>query len=247
MKSAKDIIMDTERPIKAYVVGDPGTGKSVFASTFPGKGFVFDFDNGIESYRGKDFDYESFTLDATGWVYFEKTLIEVKKAVLAGEYKTVVLDSTTTMTDLAMERAMQLDPKRSATNGPLWNVHYQMVKNLMEGRLRQIINMPCNVVVLGHLEVKMNQESGAVISIEPLLTGQLSTKIPGYFDEVYYTKIKQKEGKSIFQLQTVAKGFLKARSRLRGVEEYLEDFVPNDYPSIMKMLVDKSSKANAKK
>jgi len=168
--------------------------------------------------------------------------MQVKKDVAEGVYKTVIIDSTTTMTDLAMERAMQLDPKRSATNGPLWNVHYQMVKNLMEGRLRQIINLDCNIVVLGHTEVKMNQETGAVISIEPLLTGQLSTKIPGYFDEVYYTKVRVKDQKSIFELQTVAKGFLKARSRLRGVEEYLEDFVPNNYPDIMKMLRDKSAK-----
>jgi hypothetical protein len=222
--------------MKAYVVGDPGTGKSIFASTFPTKGFVFDFDNGIDSYRGKDFDYDSFKLDATGWIAFEKTLMEVRKAVDAGEYITVVVDSTTSMTDLAMERAMQLDPKRSPTGGPLWNVHYQMVKNLMEGRLRQIINLKCNIIVLGHLETKMNQETGAVIAVEPLLTGQLSSKIPGYFDEVYYTSIRQKQGESQFLLQTVAKGFMKARSRLRGIEKYLEDFVPNNYPAIMEMV-----------
>lgn len=240
MKNASDITPETSL-IKAYVVGDPGTGKSVFASTFPQPGFVFDFDNGIDSYRGKNFDYESFPLDPKGWILFEKTMKEVKKAVDEGVYKTVVLDSTTSMTDLAMERAMQLDPKRSATNGPLWNVHYQMVKNLMEGRLRQIINMQCNVIVLGHLETKMNMETGSVISVEPMLTGQLSTKIPGYFDEVYYTKTKQKDGKTIFQLQTVAKGYYKARSRLRGIEEYLEDFVPNDYSSIMEMVVKKTT------
>lgn len=235
MKNTSTLSPDTSL-IKAYVIGDPGTGKSVFASTFPSPGFVFDFDNGIDSYRGKDFDYECFPLDPKGWILFEKTLAQVRKDVAEGKYKTVIVDSTTSMTDLAMERAMQIDPKRSPTNGPLWNVHYQMVKNLMEGRLRQIINLPCNVVVLGHMEIKMNQETGAVIAVEPMLTGQLSTKIPGYFDEVYYTKTKQKEGKTIFQLQTVAKGYYKARSRMRGIEEYLSDFVPNDYSAIMEMV-----------
>lgn len=238
MKSARDIKPETSL-LKAYVVGDPGTGKSVFASTFPTPGFVFDFDNGIDSYRGKNFDYESFPLDPKGWILFEKTLKEVKAKVEEGFYKTIVLDSTTSMTDLAMERAMQLDPKRSATGGPLWNVHYQMVKNLMEGRLRQILNLSANVVVLGHLETKVNMETGSVISVEPMLTGNLSTKLPGYFDEVYYTKPKQKDGKTQFQLQTVAKGYYKARSRLRGIENFLEDFVPNSYPDMMEMVAKK--------
>lgn len=240
IQNAKDLHPDTSQ-YKVYVVGDPGTGKSIFASTFPTPGFVFDFDNGIESYRGKDFDYDSFPLNAQGWVQFEKTLAEVTKLVAEGKYLTIVVDSTTAMTDLAMERALQLDPKRSVTGGPIWNVHYQMVKNLVEGRMRQIINLPCNVVVLGHLEVKMNQETGSVISVEPLLTGQLSTKIPGYFDEVYYTSLKMKDGKSVFTLQTVAKGYYKARSRLRGIEEFLDDFVPNNYPSIMAMVKERMS------
>jgi hypothetical protein len=235
MQNAKDVSVENEF-FKCYVVGDPGTGKSVFGSTFPTPAYVFNFDNKIAAYRGKDFDYETFSLDPKGWVLFEKELMEVRKQVVAGHYKTVILDSSTSMTDLAMERALQLDPKRSATGGPLWNVHYQMVKNLMEGRLRQILGMQCNVVMMGHLEIKMNQETGAIIAVEPLLTGQLSTKIPGYFDEFYHTRVRLKEGKSVFELQTVAKGFFKARSGLRGIENFLDDYVPNDYNAIMAML-----------
>ena len=148
-KSSKDVTMETEFR-KTFVLGDYGSGKSVFASTFPTPGFVFDFDKGILLYRGSDFDYDQFELSGKGWTRFERTLPAVRKMVEAGKYKTVVLDSTTTMTDIAMERALQLDPKRTDEGGPIWNVHYQIVKNLMEPKLHAIMRLPCNIVMNGH-------------------------------------------------------------------------------------------------
>jgi hypothetical protein len=89
--------MDTEN-FKAMLVGTYGTGKSVFASTCPTPGFIFDFDEGIITYQGLDFDYEQYSDDWQGWVQFEKDLIQVKKKVIAEEYITVVVDSTSRMT-----------------------------------------------------------------------------------------------------------------------------------------------------
>ena len=182
MPSAKDVTVETEF-VKAMSVGDPGSGKSVFASSFPTPGFVFDFANGIVSYRGLDFDYEQYTLAPIGWTKFEQDLTRVKKEVKEGKYKSVIVDDLSAMTDLCMERAMQLDPKRSPTGGPVWNVHFMMVRNLMEGRLRQLIDLPANVLFIGHLNVERDEESGAIVKVQPMLTGQLAIKIPGYFDE----------------------------------------------------------------
>ncbi|HED37958.1 MAG TPA: hypothetical protein ENI76_06920, partial [Ignavibacteria bacterium] len=60
MPNAKDINIEEIPPLRVWVCGDSGTGKSVFASTFPTPGLVLDFDDGILSYRGKDFDYVQF-------------------------------------------------------------------------------------------------------------------------------------------------------------------------------------------
>ena len=46
MANAKDVDIDTEL-FKAMLVGTYGTGKSVFASSCPTPGFVFDFDEKI--------------------------------------------------------------------------------------------------------------------------------------------------------------------------------------------------------
>jgi hypothetical protein len=221
----------------------PRQSTSVFAASCPTPGFLFDFDDGAQIYRGRDFDYETFPLSATGWVAFEKTLREIKKDVEDGKYQSVIIDSTSSMTDVAMERALQLDPKRSATGGPLWNCHYMMVRNLMEGKLRQIINLPCNIIVVAHLQIIQDQETGAVLGAEPLLTGQLSKMIPGYFGEVYLSFSRQIAAKKLgekaeteFYLRTLPRGYYKARSRLSGIERLLPEELPNNFNALQKYL-----------
>lgn len=239
MPNAKDVSFDTTF-LKVFVVGDPGTGKSIFASSFPMPAYLFNFDDTILSYKGLDVDYEDYTKDAKGWVKFEKDFRELKKRHADNDfpYKTIIVDSTTSWTDLAMERAMQLDPKRSATNGPIWNVHFGMVKHLIEGFIRQLLEFNCNIVVIGHLAKQLDSDTGALISVEPMLTGTLSTKVPSYFDEVYYstTKTTRKNDKPVteFLLLTLAKGHLKARSRLSGITQALPAEIPNSYTELMK-------------
>lgn len=234
MPSAKDLTLDTTF-IKAFVSGPVGAGKSSFAATFPTPAFLFDFDKGAITFKGLDFDYEQYDISPTGWVKFEKDLKQLIEDVKAGKYKTVILDSTSALMDIAMERALQLDPKRSATNGPLWNVHYGMVKNLIEGKMRQLISLNCNILVLGHLKTKTD-EAGNVIEIEPLLTGDLSVRLPGYFDEVYIATTQLKGGKTEYVLQTGTKGLLKARSRISGREGNFPMFIPNSYSALMECI-----------
>lgn len=237
--SAKDVSIDTEH-WKVFLTGDYGTGKSVFAASCPTPGFVFDADDTMQSYRGRDFDYITFPLSAPGWVMFEKAVREVKEDVRAGKYATVVVDSTTSLTDIAMERAMSLDSRRTPEGGPIWNVHFMMVRNLMEGKLRQIISWPCNVVVIAHLYIEKDEKTGAIVGIEPLLTGQLSQMIPGYFGEVYCAFSKQvaakeagKPPETVYYLRTVPRGHYKARSRLSGIERLLPDEIPNNYQALI--------------
>ena len=232
MANAKDL-EPLESNFKIFVAGDPGTGKSRFGSTFPGPTFLFDFDKGALSYRGKDVEYEQYDRSPQGWVKFEKDCARIVKAARAGEYKTIIVDSTTALAELAMERALSLDPKRSATGGPLWNVHYGMVKNLVEGKLRQLIDVPCHVLMIGHLKFEYDSETGAVIKITPMLPGDLSIRFPGNFDEYYIATTKMVNQKTQYVLQTATRGLLCARSRISGEEKLLPDFMPNDFQELI--------------
>jgi hypothetical protein len=245
IQSAVEVTYGTEL-FKGLIVGDYGTGKSVFAASFPTPGFVFDFDKGIITYGkdncGGDWNYAQYPISPLGWVEFEKDLNIVEASVKNGEYKTVVVDSTSLMSTLAMEKSLQLDPKRSPTGGPLWNVHYGMVRNLVEGKLRKMLNWKCNFLILSHLEVVMDKETGAVIKIQPLLPGALSDLLPGYFDEVYVASVITEQNTPHYKIQTATRGHYKARSRASGKEGrlpmYLDHTNVNGYEMLMKALKD---------
>jgi hypothetical protein len=241
MPNAKDYTVETGF-LNIMVSGSYGTGKSTFLATAPTPGYVFDFDNQIAVYRGCDFDYGQFQLSPAGWAKFEVEFRKIKMAQKDGQFRSIIYDSTTGMIALAMERALSLDPKRSPTGGPLWNVHYQMVKNLVEGKIRQLLALPnCNHLLACHLKITQDMETGAIISIDPSLTGQLVNDVPAMFGEVYIAKTRQKGGKTQYKLQTVTKGHFKARSNLSGKVHLLPDEMENDYPTIIRTLKEKDN------
>ncbi|MFA5543025.1 MAG: AAA family ATPase [Anaerovoracaceae bacterium] len=246
MPNTKDTTFLTEN-LKIFLLGDYGTGKSVFASTCPTPGFLFDFDNRPLSYRGLDWDYESYEASGKSWVQFEKDITRVKDAVDQGKYKTAVLDSATAMTDVAMERALQIDPRRSDEGGPIWNVHYQIVRNLVEGKLHKFLSLNCNLVLIGHWKVDIDSKTGAILSIDPLLTGQLSTKVPGYFDEVYAAATKTGQSGTQYILRTVPRGLYKARSTISGPYKLLPEEIPNNYFALMQAMREARRKEAALK
>lgn len=255
MPNAKDVTIDTEW-LKVMSVGEAGTGKSSFAASFPTPGFIFDFGGEIISYRGKDFEYEQYDISAEGWRKYEKDFLTLSKCLkeetrfpfngskpVKERYQTVVIDNVSAMTDVCMTQALSLDPKRSPTNGPIWNVHYGLVKNLMEGRLRQLINLECNLVLISHLVVIKDQETGAVIGVEPRMTGDLSITVPSYFSEVYYhTTRKEAGGETKWVMQTIPIGRNHGRSRSSGVERLLPDLVENKYSEVMDYLTGRKKK-----
>lgn len=255
MPSAKDVGIDTEW-IKVMLVGESGTGKSTLASSFPTPGFIFDFGGEVVSYRGLDFDYEQYPISSAGWAKYEKDLKTLQKCLTdgtrfpdeegkqeKGQYQTVIIDNVSAMTDLAMERALQMNMKRSAVGGPLWNEHYGLVKNLMEGNLRRILNLNCNLVLIAHLHVITDQETGAVVGVEPRMTGTLSVEVPAYFSEVYYCTTKREGGDTKWFVQTVPIGRNHGRSRLSGKQRLLPDLIENDYNEIMAYLTGKKKKS----
>lgn len=254
MPSAKTVNVNTEW-LKIMSVGESGEGKSIFASSFPTPGFVFDFGGEIISYKGLDFDYEQYEVSAKGWGKYELDFGRLKKCLATGvrmpdeegiqlsdQYQTVIVDNVSAMTDLCMEKAMQLDGKRSPTGGPIWNVHYGMVKNLMEGRLRQLLNLECNLILIAHLET-IKDEEGAVIGVEPSLTGKLAADVPAYFHEVYYHTHKREGGETKWYLQTVPIGRNHGRSRLSGKARLLPDLIENDYAELIAYLTGKKKKS----
>jgi len=214
-----------DSPYRRFLIqGPPGTGKSVFAATCPSPLFVFDFDNMISIYAQitSDLTYAQFEMSPKGWNDFTLTLdtvLKQQKSSTPPPYKTIIFDSATKLADLALEFALQLDPSRDETEGPVWNIHYKMVKNLVSGKIRQATQFGANAnfVLICHTKESKNTD-GAIISIDPLLFSGVT---------------KDKENNTQYYLQTTTVGLRKARSHLRGVYNLLPDRVPNTYPQLM--------------
>jgi len=239
MPNAQDLNI-IELPKKFLLLGGPGSGKSYFASSFPTPAFLFDFDKGVTTYEGMDFDYEQYTKNAAGWDKFDKDL----QALIANptRYKTVVIDTLSSLSTVAMEKALAMDKNRNPlTGGPVWNIHFGIVKNLIEGRLRQLMDLPCNIVVIGHIQTSQDEMTGGMI-VKPLLVGSLATSIPGEFDEVYYATTKRNGSTNQYLLQTVRMGYYEGRSRISGRTKRLPDFVENDYNTIEQLIREAQNK-----
>lgn len=220
------------------LVGPPGSGKSTFIASCPGPIYVFDFDGHILGYRHReDVFYDQFPMSAQGWVKFERVIREVEKEVKEGKYKTVAVDSTTAMGDVAMERALQIDPKRGDDEGPLWNVHFNIVGNIMSAKLHKIISFPCNIILSSHWKLETDKK-GNIIEANPLLTGRLKTSIPGLFSELYSCEATTVGTITKYHMNLITKGVYTARSCLSGKERLLPDRLPNNYEKL-KEAIDK--------
>lgn len=233
-KTAKDY--EAEQFWKVFIMGDVGTGKSVFAATFPRPMYVFNFDSRIQTYledKPDELTYSDYGVTGKDWAAFETELRIVAKEAEEGKYKTIVADSTSTMNALALARSMQIDPKRSAIGGAIWNVHFQMRKDLVESKLNAIRLLPANIVLAGHLQAVYDSE-GNLINFEPLLGGQAKISVPANFDEIFITMVKTVKGKPKYIARTAPKGMYAARSTFSGVKGRLPLEIPNNYNELLK-------------
>ena len=237
VKQSSEITIDLTR-FRFLVIGPYGSGKSAFGATLPQPGLLFDFTNNGMLYNKGDWDVASYPLTPEGWMEFEKEWRFYYDQIRSGKskYKSVNFDDATGLDNLAMELALQMDPKRNAAQGPLWNVHYQLVKNLVEGKYRQLLSLPVNICVCCHTAITKDEDTGAVIDISPMLSGKLSTVLPGYFDEVYYATVGTVDGNPAYRMQTVPVGLKQARSQISGVARLLPNYVPNNFNEIYKIV-----------
>jgi hypothetical protein len=222
--------------IRCLVVGDTATGKSTFAASFPQPMKVFDFDKQPSAYAGIESTIDQYPENFSGWNEFMRDLAEFvafQKKEGENHFKTVVIDSTTSLVNLAMQHALSVSPSKHPQGIPEGFVHFPIVKDYLATMLNRLRAIECHLVVLAHTEV--DTETGTMV-IQPALPGKLRVLFPRYFAELYHSAVKMVDNKPVRFLYTDSTALFPARSSLSGKKKLLPMQVENDFNVIMSHL-----------
>lgn len=196
-----------EEPLrKVLIYGDSGVGKTCFASTFPAPIYYFDFDNKVSSVpsyakQNKDvqdkidndlIDYDVYAPRKgvkPGELFYNK-LEEFERDINNGDfkYRTIVIDSMTTMVDELLKYLIDMNPGINRTKTNLVTVaslqDYMLLRTYLKNIVTTTLNFPCNVVYTAHIEKVKNEKTGELFN-QPMFPGKLARELPIYFEEVY--------------------------------------------------------------
>ena len=199
--NAKDLTIEKVK-LNVLVYGKSGTGKTSFACSFP-KPYVFDFDKGMLSQRGRDVEFDTFS----SYQEFEFKLAELQREC---EFETLVLDSVTTMQEYLLDKILVANRRQMPTMNE-WNILIAELKDLFM-RLTKMVN---HLVVVAHEQLIQDEITGEVL-IQPLIVGKkLPEMLPLWFDECYRASVgRDKDGKPMHQLLVRASTKYMARTRL---------------------------------
>jgi hypothetical protein len=239
-------IQDLELPsvFRCMVIAPFKTGKTWGAGTFPRPNFI-DFDEGTDVFRNpafikkyglRDIKYERFrekSRDTKGVVkthnafddacrYFDSQM----KAGVVDTFDTWVVDSTTTMSMFARNKAIVLLGSKalgiaSKTHEQAINTgliypkqqDYGSERSMIEQFVDMLKESGKHLVLLAH-EQTFTDDAGNVTDIGPMLTGGSRQAIPLKFDEVYHLRIKKQGTEFVRYLQTQPDTIRKCGTRL---------------------------------
>src|SRR5947209_14166302 len=171
--------------------GEPGTGKSDFAASFP-EPYFFDFDRKIESLKArwpnKSIEYDQFDT-------YNDAADKLEKFMNRCDYGTLIDDSITFQVDAITQQTFKVRGTKGKTIGNIkvkdWDDY-----NAEESALTNFLNAmasfrkKCHSVVLAHVihGSRDSDSTGLVSSGRRILTGgkTIGSKIPGFFPNVFH-------------------------------------------------------------
>jgi hypothetical protein len=201
-------------------LGESGTGKSFLASTARKPVHIDSFDPGGSKGLKKWIDKGEIIVDSK----YEGE--DPKKPFAFSEWKknfdgrfregyfnafgTYVLDSSTTWSEAIMNDILK--KAGIAGEAPRYTKDYTPQKVEIRNYIRKMLDLPCDFIMTGHLELKEDPDKGHIFRF--LTTGKGALIIPLLFDEIWITKTKSTSQGTEYQILTQADGLYIARSRL---------------------------------
>lgn len=217
---------------RVFIFGEPGTGKTCFATGFPGPIKVFDFDNKIASaynyWKVKDpskLEQIDFTdcshkdKNGSGFVKMNQELDQIKKKC---EFQTIVIDSTTTMATEMMNWLINFETgikrNRDVKSMKVASMQdYMIFAPTFANLIFALFDLPCNIIMTGHIKVQQDELTGE-IHRSANIPGKIAKELPVYFPEVYVSYVKGDK----YMAQTKADYKFPCRSQIPGLPKEIE-------------------------
>lgn len=211
----------TEGNIKLLGYGDSGAGKTCFAATFPGPILYFDFDHKVDSastfLRGKDLSHIDVVECAPGVSPEPIEEMDRELAKDLSKYKTIVIDSLTTYSNAVLRWLIKTNP---GIKRPIYKQgtgtsmeDYGLLRREFARRIPNLLALPCNVVMLGHIDTEKDELSGEVRRLTRM-DGSFNKDLPIYFKEVWRIYA---DGKGARWAQTQPDAYFNCRSQIAGL------------------------------
>jgi hypothetical protein len=206
---------------KALVTGETGTGKTYLLRTARKPVHIDSFDpGGTKGLRDlilkgdivADIQYE--LEDPLKPQYFQLWRRNFEQRYIGKYFEsfgTYVLDSSTMWAEAIMNDILLKAGRAGET--PLWGKDYMPQKILIHNFMKRILNLPCDVIVTGHLK-GLTDDEGNTTKWRYMTTGQGAVVIPLLFDEIYVTTSRERAKGIEYRLLTASTGLYSAKTRI---------------------------------
>jgi len=217
-----------QRTFNALILGELGSGKTYLFRTCRLPIHVDSFDPGgtkclrDEIAKGEiivDSRYESEDpMKPSMFLLWKTELSRRIRENYFNAFGTYCLDGSTSWGEAIMND--QLKKAQIAGKPPRFTKDYNPQKAEIRNYIRKLIDLPCDVIITGHLETlkeaRASKEDTTVVSIKYryLTTGKGQQILPTLFDEVYVMDPRETSGAPEYRILTNACGTHLARSRL---------------------------------
>lgn len=144
---------------------------------------------------------------------------------------TYMLDSSTTWSKAIMNDVLK--KAGLAGSSPRFTKDYQPQKNAIENAIYEMLDLPCDFILTGHLEAFKDEAEGGKVRFRYMTTGKGALVIPTLFDEIWVMDPKDSSNGVEYRVLTQNTGTYTCRSRL-AKEGLLSQYEKPDIKAILK-------------
>lgn len=183
--------------------GEPGTRKSTAALSYPGPQYWFSFDRKMNALLlpMRAWGIDPSTVEFDNYGDWDKARIKLESFLTVCPYKTIIIDSITSLADTALRQFMKFKGSgvKKVAGIPVSGIEDFNAESSVLSELAALTKdiyeyQKINVILIAHvIQVDQKNIDGSTHVSRSIVTAgkKIAAKIPAYCDEVYHFNINK--------------------------------------------------------